>query len=432
MPFKVLIIGGSGEMGRWAANQFKHMGFDVSISSRRDVSDLAASMGVSSAPQSAAGVFDIVVMSVPIDRIEEVSADVGQRMRPGSLLMDLCSLKKGPVESMLYHTPPDVEVIGTHPLFGPSIDSIKGRTVVLVPTSRCSKWFPVIHDLFQDTGANIEVTNSEDHDKKMAIVQGLSHFIYISFGRTLEAIDVRVKDLDPYGTPVFGVTKDLAGRVLSQDPDLYTLIQSGEYVRHVRHAYIVACSELASYMDLGEREEFIKAIKSAARHYGDTAGARKRSDRIIRKEMEDKISIMDSVGQERAFMIDGGKETVYGIVREAGRDEFVLETASRKMSFSYDDVTLISHEELNELKSRIAPRISRDIHVKLPIGVNARMLRWVLTRIDGVADVRMETSDALNPENVIYRFTVEAYSDASEDTLHKVLSTIWELGYEVK
>ena len=185
-------------------------------------------------------------------------------------------------------------------------------------------------------------------------------------------------------------------------------------------------------MDLGEREEFIKAIKSAARHYGDTAGARKRSDRIIRKEMEDKISIMDSVGQERAFMIDGGKETVYGIVREAGRDEFVLETASRKMSFSYDDVTLISHEELNELKSRIAPRISRDIHVKLPIGVNARMLRWVLTRIDGVADVRMETSDALNPENVIYRFTVEAYSDASEDTLHKVLSTIWELGYEVK
>ncbi len=101
MPFKVLIVGGAGGMGRWCARLFKRAGFDVSISSRRDTGDVASALGVRISRPESAGAFDIVVLSVPIDAVEDMAAAVAPRMKPGALLMDLSSLKKAPVESML-------------------------------------------------------------------------------------------------------------------------------------------------------------------------------------------------------------------------------------------------------------------------------------------------------------------------------------------
>ena len=51
--------------------------------------------------------------------------------------------------------------------------------------------------------------------------------------------------LTAFQTPVFSVTKEMAGRVLSQSPELYALIQSGEDVAPVRAAFIETCFTLA-------------------------------------------------------------------------------------------------------------------------------------------------------------------------------------------
>jgi len=430
MPFKALVIGGSGDMGRWCALLMKRAGFQVSISSRRDVRALAESMGVGAASVEDAGQFEMVVLSVPIDAVEGTSAHVGPLLKPGSLLMDLSSLKTGPVASMLRHTPPEVEVIGAHPLFGPGLESLEGRTIVLVPTERCERWLSIIKDVFESAGASIVISTSEEHDRKMAIVQGLTHYMYICWGRTIERLSIDISDLDAYRTPIFSITKDMAGRLFSRNPEMYALIQSSPDVRPARRAFIDSCEEISALTDSGNMEGFADIFSSIAMHYGDTGVARARSERLVRLEQEESATIKRSTGMERAFSLASGRK-VYGVIKEARRDDFVLETPSETLVLRYDSVTPLEQESLMGLKDG-SPRIGRDILVKMPIGADARIMGWALSKIEGVTGVRHETHDAMSPDFVVYRFTVGVQPGQSDEILQRVLATIWGLGYEVK
>ena len=431
MPFRVLVVGGAGGMGRWCAGLFNNAGFDVCISSRQDVTELARSMSVCVSRPEEAGEFDIVVLSVPMTAIDEVASVVAPRMRHGSLLMDLSSLKKMPVETMLRHAPPAVEVIGAHPLFGPESGG-KGRTVVLVPTKRSKRWLPILKDLFEEEGLHVTTATAEEHDMRMAVAQALTHFMYVAWGRALERLNINIKAMDEYGTPVYELTRELAGRVLSNDPELYALIQSTPEAGEVRQAYVDACLELSLFIGAGETGRFVEAFESAAAHYGDTEGAKKRSDRIMRKAIEDRLFVLDAIGAERAFKVECEPHAVYGIIKKASRDDFVLETPAGMLVLRYEEVTPMGDESLQELKMKTQPPITRDILVKMPIGADPAVLRWALTRIEGVINVDSETRDALGPEYVLYRFTIEVQADRSEETLHHVLTTIWGLGLEVK
>jgi prephenate dehydrogenase len=429
MPLKALVAGGAGAMGRWCAGFLKQAGLEVAIASRGDASGVAAAMGVRQVPIEDAGDFDIVVLSVPIDAINETAARAGCRMKPGSLLMDLSSLKKGPMAAMLCHAPPGVEVLGVHPLFGPDTDTLAGRNVVLVPSDRSSRWLPVIRGMFENAGASVAIAPAEEHDTKMAIVQGLTHFMYIAWGEALERLGVRQDELQAFQTPVYGVTREMAGRVLSQSPELYALIQSGEAVQPVRAAFLESCENLSKMADCGDLEGFIAAFRSAAEHYGDTAGARARSERLLRLVRETGLA-RETPGAERAFALRNGRQ-VYGVIREVRSDDFTLETPSETLVIRYDEARPLGPEWLSRLKGGY-PVIGRDLLVKLPIGADAAVLRWVLTKIDGVTGVRAETHNALNPDYVVCRFTVDVSPERSDEILQQVLKTIWGLGLEVK
>jgi prephenate dehydrogenase len=423
MPFKVLVVGGAGGMGRWCAALFKNAGMEVAISSRRDASDVARSLGVGSSRPEDAGAFDIVVLSVPIDAIEAVASEVAPKMRPGALLMDLSSLKEKPVASMLGHAPQGVEVIGAHPLFGPG-SAGRGMGIALVPTERSERWFSIVRDLFEDAGYDVLVTTAERHDRDMAVVQGLTHFMYVAMGRALEKANVDLREASAFRTPVYGITKELLGRVLSQSPELYALIQSSEPAGELRRAFVGACGELSSELDAGDLGGFVRDFESAARYYGDTEGARKRSERILLSYMEPRLRVMEAVGMERAFELDG--RIVHGIVKQAGPDDFTLETPDCDLVIKYEDVREAGESAGQE------HLVSRDIMVKLPIGADPSILQWALANIDGVKCASFETADALGPEFVACRFSVSVPAGRSDEVLQKVLKTIWGLGLEVK
>ena len=308
----------------------------------------------------------------------------------------------------------------------------KGRTVVLVPTERSKRWLPILKDLIEDEGLRVTTATAEEHDLRMAVAQALTHFMYVAWGRALEHLNIDIKSMDEYSTPVYELTRELAGRVLSNDPELYALIQSTPEADEVRQAYVDACQELSAYMGSGETRRFVEAFESAAAHYGDIEGAKRRSDRIMRKAIEDRLLVLDSVGAERAFKVESEPHAIYGIVKKANKDDFVLETPAGVLVLRYDEVTPMSDDRLHELKMKTQPPITRDILVKMPIGADPAVLRWAVTRIEGVIDVDSETTDALGPEYVLYRFTIEVQADRSEETLHRVLTTIWGLGLEVK
>ena len=115
-PPVVALIGGQGQMGRWFQRFFESQGLQV----------LVADLDTLQTPQEVAALADVVIISVPIPSVKQVVREVGGHLRDGAALMDLTSVKQGPMKAMLASF--KGEVVGTHPLFGPGEDSIAGRT----------------------------------------------------------------------------------------------------------------------------------------------------------------------------------------------------------------------------------------------------------------------------------------------------------------
>ena len=269
---------------------------------------------------------DIVIVSVPINVTEETIAEIAPKMKAGSLLMDFTSIKVKPVEAMRKFAPSDVEILGTHPMFGPTIRTIRGQTVILVPVKgRSEKWFPVIRELFEESGAHVEITTAAEHDMLVSVVQGLTHFAYISIGTTIDRLDFDVKKSRKFVSPVYDIMLDFVGRILGQNPYLYALIQmENPGVLEVHKAFIRECEELSSLVRAHDEEGFVRKMKAAARKYGDTAHALRKSDKLINSRIAEYETILNSVGKVCGFShIYSGKIHV-GTLEKVGPDEIVL------------------------------------------------------------------------------------------------------------
>ncbi len=210
-------------MGNWFARFLEKEGYAVRVYGRKmresDIAEMSDTCNV-------------VAVSVPIGATCEVIERVGPRMREASLLMDLTSLKRDSVKTMLETSVS--EVIGCHPLFGPRVQSIAGQNIVLCP-ARGKKWLMWLKGLFEKKGALVLKATPEKHDQIMAIVQGLNHFNTMMMGLALQKAGVSLSELMNYATPTFRAKMDIAKRLLRQNPRLYAdiLTMNPEICRHI-------------------------------------------------------------------------------------------------------------------------------------------------------------------------------------------------------
>jgi prephenate dehydrogenase len=281
---RMLIVGGTGGTGSWFARYFKDHGFLVSVWGPSGRVDVAERLGVRFAHDLLAEVAesDVVLLSVPIKETAKVVEEVAPRMKAGSLLMDVTSLKSEPMKAMMKWATEGVEVLGTHPMFGPTIPTIRGQTVILVPAAgRCEAWLSPMEEIFREDGARVEVLGAEEHDRIMAVVQALTHFAYISIGSTLRSLDFNVAHSRRFMSPVYEIMIDFVGRILAQSPELYASIQENPEAKRVREAYIEECKRLSKLADDRDSVGFMEAMKSAADHFEGGDEALARSDRLI-------------------------------------------------------------------------------------------------------------------------------------------------------
>ena len=114
----VAVIGGNGAMGQLFARIFDDLGQDV----------LVADLNTTLTPIQAAKRADAVLISVPMDATVEVIKEIGPHVREDGLLFDVTSTKSDPVNAMCSATKADV--IGMHPMFGPSIHTMQDQRIV--------------------------------------------------------------------------------------------------------------------------------------------------------------------------------------------------------------------------------------------------------------------------------------------------------------
>lgn len=243
------IIGGNGRMGKWFADFFRNAGLRVLIS---DIDTDITSEDI-------AGQCDITILSLPMEVFPSVVRDIGPIVPENALLTDFCSLKQEQVDCMLRYS--RCSVIGTHPLFGPVEENIKGRRVAICP-GRGKRWLAWWEGLFRSHGARTTLFSAGEHDRTMAWVQALNHFILLCLGKALEEDGINMDHVMELATPSFERQLHILARLCYQDPELYATIQmSNPYTGTAVKTFSRYAKNLKHILETRDREAFIAMFK---------------------------------------------------------------------------------------------------------------------------------------------------------------------------
>ncbi len=238
-------IVGFGRFGRLMASYLAR-DFDVGVWNRTDKSGDVRAVGARPCTLEEVCGQKIVVVSVPISRMEETLARVGPLLSPGALVVDVCSVKIHPVRWMEALLPQEVSILGTHPMFGPdsAAASLEGRKIVLCPVRLAERRMAAIRRYLKARGLAVIETTPEDHDRQIAVSLSLTHFI----GRSLAEFGAEDLAIDTEGYRRLLYTLEVVTHdtwQLFEDMHRYN-----PFARDARTAFIEALSRIDARLSL--------------------------------------------------------------------------------------------------------------------------------------------------------------------------------------
>jgi prephenate dehydrogenase len=218
--------------------------FELKLWNRSALADGLLPAGLEQGPIEAAAGADAVMFAVPVQAFEEVLAKAAPHVKPGALVLDVASVKVRPVELMQTMLPGHCEILATHPLFGPESarNGLAGHRIVVWPvrTGRIDQ----VRDFLGETLA-LEVLERtpEDHDREMAWVQGLPHFVV----RALNRMQPPQSDLT---TPAYQHLRTVEALLKNDSEALFrTIQQENPYAEEVRRRFLELLAEIEDGME---------------------------------------------------------------------------------------------------------------------------------------------------------------------------------------
>ncbi len=218
---RVLVVGGKGGMGRWIARFLRGQGHRVSIhdpdpagSDFAEVADLSAA-----APEA-----DLIVIAVPMSVCPEVLENLAQLGVKG-IVAEMCSLKGHLLPLIARLREDGLRLVSFHPLFGPDVRMLSGRTIVFCDEAR-NKDLEIVRGLFVETSARLVDMSSAEHDHRMGLVLGLTHLANLVFARALSLSSIGAADLNEVAGVTFTKQLGTTREVTAENPGLYFEIQA--------------------------------------------------------------------------------------------------------------------------------------------------------------------------------------------------------------
>ncbi|MEA3253803.1 MAG: prephenate dehydrogenase/arogenate dehydrogenase family protein, partial [Chloroflexota bacterium] len=149
---------------------------------------------------------------------------VSPHVHSGQLVMDITSIKAFPVEVMHRYIKAGA-VLGAHPMFGPGASSLAGKNFILTPTSEEERELAgKVTEYLEDRGAGVRMMSPSEHDKMMAVILGLPHFIAMVSADTLLSFENLGLTREISGS-TYNLLLMLAESVISENHELYASLQ---------------------------------------------------------------------------------------------------------------------------------------------------------------------------------------------------------------
>jgi prephenate dehydrogenase len=187
---------------------------------------------------------DYIMLAVPVDAYEDVITEILPHIPQHAVIIDISSVKTIPTQKLLTLLPDTKRVI-THPLFGPqsASHSLAGHTLVMCPEHSDPEEYKAVKRFSESLGLRVIEKSVEEHDREMALVQGLTFFL----ARSL--MNFGVHDIELH-TPSFKKLLDLAELERHHSDDLFRTIQlMNPYTTEVRKRFMYSISQLADELN---------------------------------------------------------------------------------------------------------------------------------------------------------------------------------------
>jgi prephenate dehydrogenase len=400
---KVAVIGGTRGLGNWIANFLSERGCPVTITGRNSLMGeaIANKMGVSYTSNNAGATSqaEIVIIAVPIDATPRTIKEVAPHLQKGALLVDVTSVKEKPAEIMYQEVPDDVEVLPTHPMFGPRVRSLDGQVIVLTPKNEEGKWYKTAVKFLEKEQARVLITTPEIHDRMMGIVQGLTHFAYISVAVAIEKMQIEIKESRKFASPIYSLMLDMIARIVAQNPYLcYSIQTQNQYIPEVHEALLETFRELKSMVDEENQEGFVKAMSSAAKNLDDLEAALGRSDKAISALNAEVTHLKKSLGQEVGLRHMYSQKIHIGFLEELTPDFVTLNEHNKITRLKLSNVEVLTPEELQQWKIDNTPLKTFDVSVMFPENSKPDLIATNIEKIDGV--VKSKVRDIYQGEQI--------------------------------
>jgi cyclohexadieny/prephenate dehydrogenase len=170
---------------------------------------------------------DLVIVCTPMGTYEAVGKQIASHLKPGAIVSDVGSVKE-PVFSTLAPALPDsVHLVPGHPIAGTEhsgpdagfAELFRNRWTLLTPAQDCNAdAVDRVSELWQRTGAMVEVMDAHHHDQVLAITSHLPHLIaYTIVGTATDLGDDLKQEVIKFSASGF---RDFT-RIAASDPTMW-------------------------------------------------------------------------------------------------------------------------------------------------------------------------------------------------------------------
>ena len=256
MTKTIAIIGAGGQMGKWLAVYFVKKGFEVTGFDTEN--PIPSNINKAESLISAILNKEYVLLSTPTKKTPEIIRLIAKEMKRESYLIDITS-HKSKTATALGKIPAKVCPVCIHPMFGPGAKGVKNQNIISIPIKDGKKELDVAKNLFPD--ANFVTIDSSEHDKKIAIILGLTHLINIAFANIL-AKDDKILLMEKMAGTTFKAQKIIAESILTESPELIETIISNPEIRKVAEEFWKDIGRLLSSAQEGNGHEIVTYINT--------------------------------------------------------------------------------------------------------------------------------------------------------------------------
>jgi prephenate dehydrogenase len=260
---KIAVLGSSGAMGSFFVAYFLAAGHSVVGADKvRKRGQHRSGFTFAKSNRDAVSRADVVLIAVPISKTTKVVREIASSLQQGALVLEISSVK-GRTTRQLNRTLSGrgVKLLSLHPLFGPTFASDNFKLCVVGRKAD----LPFAKGLFPN--AQLLLLGPGEHDRLMAYVLSLVHLTNIALVSTISK-ETGVKKFRKAATPTSGAQISIAMAVLSQDPSLYSYIQTeNPFALDALDAMISELTALRKIVGERQRKKFESVFSSLASEF---------------------------------------------------------------------------------------------------------------------------------------------------------------------